>query len=236
MLRELPLAEPVFAPCAELKRLLAVATEARAAAKESALRDEHERAVRGWCDALVLVAESRAARLPLLAQLASTLARLERHQEAVAACDAGLRLLPWSKDSRHVRDQVRMLQRRAGCFLALRQPAQALADYRSAVALDPQSAQAAAGAQEAWSQLRSRHEQADLYRVLGVTSESSAVELRRAYHRLALRWHPDKHAQRDGAQQAEAEARFRQVQDAWAVLSDPELRSAYDGELGGAPG
>ena len=38
-------------------------------------------------------------------------------------------------------------------------------------------------------------------------------------------------AQSDGATQAEAEARFKLVQDAWAVLSDAETRAAYDAEL-----
>ena len=172
-----------------------------------------------------------AARLPLVAQLASSLAKLGRHLEAVRTCDSGLGLLPWARESPLFRDQERLLLRRANCFLVLGQPAQALADYRCVAALDPLSAQAAAGAQEAWAQLRSSQTQDDLYAVLGLTREAGGDELRSAYRKLALRWHPDKHAQSDAPTQLEAEARFRQLQDAWAVLSDADSRAAYDSEL-----
>ena len=73
--------------------------------------------------------------------------------------------------------------------------------------------------------------EASLYAILEASAGASTDELRKAYRRAALRWHPDKHAQADGAQQAEAAERFKQVQAAWAVLSDAELRAAYDEEL-----
>ena len=73
--------------------------------------------------------------------------------------------------------------------------------------------------------------EASLYAILEASAGASTDELRKAYRRAALRWHPDKHAQADGAHQAEAAERFKQVQAAWAVLSDAELRAAYDEEL-----
>ena len=63
----------------------------------------------------------------------------------------------------------------------------------------------------------------DLYAVLGVSSAASADELRAAYRRLALEWHPDKHP---GS--AAATARFQAVAAAYAVLGDPRLRRDYD--------
>ena len=60
---------------------------------------------------------------------------------------------------------------------------------------------------------------------------AAADELRKAYHKAALRWHPDKHAQSDAARQVEAAEQFKAVQAAWAVLSDDGLRAAYDDEL-----
>ena len=67
--------------------------------------------------------------------------------------------------------------------------------------------------------------------VLGARADASAAELKKAYHKAALRWHPDKHAAADGAARAEAEVRFREVQAAWEVLSDEEGRAAYDEQL-----
>ncbi|XP_056586989.1 dnaJ homolog subfamily B member 5 [Triplophysa dalaica] len=62
----------------------------------------------------------------------------------------------------------------------------------------------------------------DYYAVLGVPSDSNEEEIRRAYKRLALRYHPDKN------QDADAEDKFKQIAQAYDVLTDPEKRSIYD--------
>jgi len=69
-----------------------------------------------------------------------------------------------------------------------------------------------------------------LYEVLGVESDATAEQLRKAYHKAALQWHPDKHAQGDAAQQAEAHAKFTELRAAWAVLSDEATRAEYDAD------
>ena len=63
-----------------------------------------------------------------------------------------------------------------------------------------------------------------LYEVLGVERGCAADELKRAYRRAALEWHPDKNAHR----REEAEERFKEVGNAWEVLSDPGERAWYD--------
>lgn len=62
----------------------------------------------------------------------------------------------------------------------------------------------------------------DYYSVLGVSSDSNEEEIRRAYKRLALRYHPDKNPD------ADAEDKFKQIAQAYDVLTDPEKRSIYD--------
>jgi len=66
---------------------------------------------------------------------------------------------------------------------------------------------------------------ADHYEILGVTRDVSEDGLRKAYKKLALRWHPDKN---QGNEEA-ATAMFKQVSEAYTVLSDPALRREYDG-------
>lgn len=68
------------------------------------------------------------------------------------------------------------------------------------------------------------------YEVLGVAPSADAAEVRRAYLRLARAHHPDRHAAGGPAARAEAERRMREVNEAWAVLSDPERRRRYDAE------
>src|SRR5262245_3082908 len=62
----------------------------------------------------------------------------------------------------------------------------------------------------------------DFYEVLGVSRTADAEELQRAYRTLARRNHPD--VNRDPA----AEERFKEINEAYHVLSDPQLRERYD--------
>src|SRR5215470_5012068 len=63
----------------------------------------------------------------------------------------------------------------------------------------------------------------DYYEVLGVARECTAVELKSAYRKLALQYHPDRNP---GDHQAED--RFKEASEAYEVLSDPEKRARYD--------
>jgi DnaJ-class molecular chaperone len=73
----------------------------------------------------------------------------------------------------------------------------------------------------------------DYYEVLGLKRGASEDEIRKAYRKLAREYHPDRNP---GDKQAEA--RFKEVQEAYDVLSDKDKRSQYDqfGFVGGGPG
>lgn len=68
----------------------------------------------------------------------------------------------------------------------------------------------------------------DLYKVLGVESGASAEDVRKAYRKLALLHHPDKHASSTDEARAHASVQFQRVGFAYAVLSDPKRRKKYD--------
>ena len=62
----------------------------------------------------------------------------------------------------------------------------------------------------------------DYYNTLGVERDGSPEDIKRAYRRMARKYHPDV------STEPEAEERFKEVQEAYAVLKDPDKRAAYD--------
>ncbi|MCX8062059.1 MAG: DnaJ domain-containing protein, partial [Anaerolineales bacterium] len=64
--------------------------------------------------------------------------------------------------------------------------------------------------------------QRDYYEILGVPRNASAEDLKAAFRRLARQYHPDVNKSPD------AEEKFKEINEAYAVLSDPERRAAYD--------
>ncbi|KAF5744094.1 dnaJ subfamily B member 4-like [Tripterygium wilfordii] len=76
----------------------------------------------------------------------------------------------------------------------------------------------------------------DYYKILGVDRNAKEDDLKKAYRKIAMKWHPDKNPNN----KKEAEAKFKQISEAYDVLSDPQKRAIYDqygeeGLKGGVP-
>ncbi|XP_058191597.1 uncharacterized protein LOC131308661 isoform X1 [Rhododendron vialii] len=65
------------------------------------------------------------------------------------------------------------------------------------------------------------------YSVLGIRQDASFSDIRSAYRKLALKWHPDRWT-KNPAVAGEANHRFQKIQEAYSVLSDESKRSMYD--------
>ncbi|KAL1365693.1 hypothetical protein HN51_013678 [Arachis hypogaea] len=68
----------------------------------------------------------------------------------------------------------------------------------------------------------------DYYKVLKVNRHATEEELKKAYKRLAMKWHPDRNHHQEVKNKEEAEAKFKQISEAYDVLSDPKKRQIYD--------
>ena len=76
------------------------------------------------------------------------------------------------------------------------------------------------------------NENRDYYKILGVAKGSSQEEIRSKFRRLALEYHPDRNKEPD------AQEKFKEINEAYQVLSDPNIRAEYDrfGRVGGGTG
>jgi len=65
-------------------------------------------------------------------------------------------------------------------------------------------------------------EQQDYYEILGVPRDADDDTIKKAYHKLAMKWHPDRN------KSPQAEEKFKQIATAYAILKDPKKRARYD--------
>ena len=64
----------------------------------------------------------------------------------------------------------------------------------------------------------------DYYQILGVAKNASDTEIKKAYRKLAMQYHPD----RNPSNEKWANAKFKEINEAYAVLGDPQKRRQYD--------
>lgn len=71
-------------------------------------------------------------------------------------------------------------------------------------------------------------ENRDPYKILGVDRNASEDDLRKAYRKGALKWHPDRQAGKTDQEKKEAEEKFKDLAWAWSILGDPKKKQQYD--------
>lgn len=78
----------------------------------------------------------------------------------------------------------------------------------------------------------------DLYSILGLQHGASIDEVKKAFKKLAIQYHPDKQQGKSDAEKKAAEDKFKEINEAYSVLSDPDKKQEYDnfGTIGGNMG
>lgn len=148
---------------------------------------------------------------------ATVYSKLNKLQEAISDCTLALSL-----DDNY----LKALLRRAKCYMDQGEFEDAVRDYEKAWKMD-KSRENKRLLQEAKLALK-KSKRKDYYKILGVERNATEDEIKKAYRKRALVHHPDRHANASDAEKREQEKKFKEVGEAYGVLSDPKKKARYD--------
>ena len=116
--------------------------------------------------------------------------------------------------------------KRGDINLALGNYEESVRDFERARQIDPTQFNVREKLKHAQLELK-KSKRKDYYKLLGVEKTATEDEIKKGYRKQALRWHPDKN-QGDEATKAHAEKMFKDIGEAYAILSDPKKRQMFD--------
>ncbi|KAL2509449.1 DnaJ protein P58IPK-like protein [Forsythia ovata] len=183
-------------------------------AEDNASKGKLRLAVEEYKTALALDPDHIAHNVHLHLGLCKVLVKLARGKEAVTSCSGALEI---------DEELVEALVQRGEAKLLVEDWEGAVADLKSAAEKSPQDVNIREALARAERSLK-LSKRKDYYKILGVSKTAPMSEIKRAYKKLALQWHPDKNADN----RAEAEAKFQEIAAAYEILGDEEKRTKYD--------
>ncbi|CAL9699657.1 unnamed protein product [Knipowitschia caucasica] len=144
-------------------------------------------------------------------------AKLKKVSEAISDCSSAIRL-----DDSYVKAYLR----RAQCYMDTEQYEEAVRDYEKVYQTEKTSEHKHL-LKTAQLELK-KSKRKDYYKVLGVGKNATDDEIKKAYRKRALMHHPDRHSSATPEIQKEEEKKFKEVGEAFTVLSDPKKKVRYD--------
>ncbi|XP_002132833.3 dnaJ homolog subfamily C member 7-like [Drosophila pseudoobscura] len=170
-----------------------------------------------YTDALMIDEQNKDINSKLLYNRALVNTRIGALREAVADCNRVLELNA---------QYLKALLLRARCHKDLENFEEAVADYETALNLEntTEIEQLLSDAKFALKKSMLR----DYYTILGIGQNVSHEEIKKAYHKKALEHHPDRHSTSSVEKRKEEELKFKEVGEAYAILSDANKKASYD--------
>ncbi|KAG7207919.1 hypothetical protein KM043_009509 [Ampulex compressa] len=144
-------------------------------------------------------------------------AKLRRFNESVSECTEALKL-----DENY----LKALQQRASSYMELKQYEDAVHDLEKVCKLEKNRNNTRL-LLEAKSALE-KSKRKDYYKILGIDKSATIDDIKKAYRKRAMVHHPDRHANATEGEKKEQEKKFKEVGEAYGVLSDPKKRLHYD--------
>ena len=224
--------DPEHAPSARLRRSIRKAEELKKRGNDAFKAGAWQAALDAYQACLEVDARNAAYNARILSNRSAAWARLGRHAEAFE--DASLAIAAsdkWAKgfvrrgaagvalgDLEHLQGAVRDYSRAKEVL-----GEQPESDGGKEAALK----EAEAGLRQAKAALKLAKKK-DFYKVLELERGCSEEDIKKAYRKLALKWHPDRHSTSEEQERRKAESMFKDVSEAYGVLSDPSKRQQVD--------
>lgn len=143
--------------------------------------------------------------------------RLDRHNDALADFNKAIEL-----DAYYTRAYIR----RAQCYQDMEMYEEAVRDLEHVYQQD-KSRDNKRLLDNAKLELR-KSKRKDYYKILGISKNASQDDIKKAYKKAALKHHPDRHAHASESEKRDQEKKFKELGEAYGILSDPRKKSRYD--------
>ena len=179
----------------------------------------YDEALSLWTECIGMDKTNRIYVSKLHSNRANALAKLKRHEDAIRACNESLQAN---------RSNTKALMRRADINLAIGEKDslnKALKDYEELQRGDEHDM--SSKIKQTKMAIKNIGKK-DLYKSLGVMRDATDSEIKKAYKKSALKWHPDRNSSKSEAEQETANTKFKEIGEAYEILSDPEKKQRYD--------
>ncbi|XP_074915870.1 dnaJ homolog subfamily C member 7 isoform X2 [Chelonoidis abingdonii] len=143
--------------------------------------------------------------------------RLRKLEDAIDDCTKAIKL-----DDTYIKAYLR----RAQCYMDTEQYEDAVRDYEKVYQTE-KTKEHKQFLKNAQVELK-KSKRKDYYKILGVNKNASEDEIKKAYRKRALMHHPDRHSGASAEIQKEEEKKFKEVGEAFTILSDPKKKARYD--------
>ncbi|XP_011638959.1 LOW QUALITY PROTEIN: dnaJ homolog subfamily C member 7 [Pogonomyrmex barbatus] len=182
-------------------------------------REQYQEAYNLYNEALTIDPHNIMTNAKLHFNKATAAAKLGKLNESVAECTEALKLNE---------NYLKALIKRASIYMELEEYEEAVRDLEKACKLDKNTTRESKRLLAKAKLLLRKSKRKDYYKILGIDKNASTEDIKKAYRKRALDHHPDRHANASEGEKREQEKKFKEVGEAYGILSDPKKRSRYD--------